>query len=45
MMGSLSQYGRVGATCIGATPADAQALFELTGRTLDEESRSTRWIG
>jgi hypothetical protein len=45
MMGSLSQYGRVGATCIGATPADAQALFELTRRTLDEESRSTRWIG
>lgn len=45
MIGSLSQYGRVGATCIGTTPEDAQGLFEQTRRILDEESRETRWIG
>lgn len=45
IIGALSQHGRVGATCIGTTPADAQALHEQTRRTLEEESRTTRWIG
>jgi hypothetical protein len=45
MISALSQHGRVGATCIGTSPDDAQALFEQTRRTLEEESRSTRWIG
>ena len=45
MISSLSQHGLVGATCIGTSPADAQALFEQTRRTLEEESQTTRWIG
>jgi len=45
MVSALSQHGRVGATCIGTSPADAQALFEQTRRILEEESRNTRWIG
>lgn len=45
MISGLSQHGRVGATCIGTSPADAQGLYDQTCRTLEEESHSSEWIG
>jgi hypothetical protein len=37
MIGALSQYGKIGMTCIANSPAAAQQLFESTTRALDEE--------
>lgn len=37
MIGALSQYGKIGMTCIADSPAAAQELFEQTTRALDEE--------
>jgi hypothetical protein len=37
MIGALSQYGKIGMTCIADSPADAQELFEQTTRALDVE--------
>lgn len=45
IIGGLSQHGRVGATCIGTNPADAQGLYDQTCRTLEEEAHATDWIG
>jgi hypothetical protein len=36
MIGALSQYGKVGMTCIANSPEDAQALFERTTLALDD---------
>ena len=41
MVGALSQYGKVGVTCIGNTPEEAQAIFERTTEVLDQETDST----
>ena len=38
MIGALSQYGKIGMTCIADSPADAQALFEHTTSVLDDEA-------
>lgn len=38
MVGALSQYGKVGVTCIGSSPEEAQALFEQTTDVLDQET-------
>jgi len=38
MIGALSQYGKIGMTCIGNSSAEAQALFEHTVDVLDEET-------
>jgi hypothetical protein len=38
MIGALSQYGKVGMTCIGNTAEEAQALFERTAAVLDAET-------
>ncbi|MDX1515221.1 MAG: peptide ligase PGM1-related protein [Woeseiaceae bacterium] len=38
MIGALSQYGKVGLTCIGNTPEEAQALFERAAEVLDAET-------
>jgi hypothetical protein len=38
MIGALSQYGKVGMTCIGNSPEEAQALFERTTAVLDRET-------
>jgi hypothetical protein len=40
MIGALSQYGKLGMTCIGNSPEEAQQLFEHTARTLDKETDS-----
>lgn len=37
MIGALSQYGKIGMTCIADSPRAAQALFEQTTAVLDEE--------
>ncbi len=38
MIGALSQYGKVGLTCIGNSPEDAHALFERATAVLDAET-------
>jgi len=38
MIGALSQYGKLGMTCIANSPEEAQSLFERTTRTLDNET-------
>ena len=38
MIGALSQYGKIGMTCIGNSAGEAQALFEHTVEVLDEEA-------
>ena len=35
MIGALSRYGKVGVTCIGATRAEADELFDATVKSLD----------
>lgn len=37
MIGALSQYGKLGMTCIANSPAAAQELFEQTTLALDDE--------
>lgn len=37
MIGALSQYGRVGVTCIGGTPAEADDMYRAVVATLDRE--------
>ena len=38
MIGALSQYGKIGMTCIGNSPEEAQRLFDETGRIMDEST-------
>ena len=38
MIGALSQYGKLGVTCIGNSPEEAQRLFEQTVKILDEST-------
>ena len=38
MIGALSQYGKLGMTCIGNSAEEAQQLFENTVRVLDEST-------
>ncbi|MDX1403855.1 MAG: peptide ligase PGM1-related protein [Woeseiaceae bacterium] len=39
MLGALSQYGKLGMTCIGNSIEEADELFSRTVRTLDERTR------
>jgi hypothetical protein len=38
MIGALSQYGKLGMTCIGNSAAEAQELFERTTALLDDQT-------
>lgn len=38
MIGALSQYGKIGMTCIGNSPAEAERLFEQTARIMDSST-------
>ena len=38
MIGALSQYGKLGMTCIGNSPEQAEALFKRTAEILDENT-------
>ena len=40
MIGALSQYGKIGLTCIADDPAEAQRLFDHTAGVLDDETES-----
>lgn len=42
MIGALSQYGKLGMTCIGNSPEEAQQLFMRTVQSLDENTGSNR---
>jgi hypothetical protein len=44
MIGALSQYGKTGVTCVGNSPQEAEELYQRTLRTLDQESRTARWM-
>ncbi|MBS1511588.1 MAG: ATP-grasp domain-containing protein [Bacteroidetes bacterium] len=39
MIGALSQYGKMGMVCIGASPGEAMALYQKTIAVLDAETR------
>jgi hypothetical protein len=41
MIGALSQYGKLGMTCIGNSAEEAQALFERTVSLLDDQTEGT----
>jgi hypothetical protein len=38
MIGALSQYGKLGMTCIGNTPQEAEAMYERTVDLLDSQT-------
>ncbi len=38
MIGALSQYGKLGMTCIGNSPHEAQRLFDETAKIMDEST-------
>ena len=38
MIGALSQYGKLGMTCIGNTPEEAEAMYERTVELLDSQT-------
>jgi hypothetical protein len=38
MIGALSQYGKLGMTCIGNTPEEAEAMYERAVSLLDDET-------
>ncbi len=40
MIGALSQYGKIGLTCIANSAADAERLFDHTAGVLDDETKS-----
>lgn len=44
MIGAMSEHGKVGITCIGNTPHEAQQLYDKTIAVLDAESQTTRWL-
>lgn len=44
MIGTLSQYGKLGVTCIGNNPAEAQKLYDRSVATLDREAMTSRWM-
>ncbi|MFK8032174.1 MAG: peptide ligase PGM1-related protein, partial [Gammaproteobacteria bacterium] len=38
MIGALSQYGKIGMTCIGNSPDEAQRLFDETAKIMDDST-------
>lgn len=43
LIGAMSQFGKVGVTCIGNSPEDAQELYRSILRVLDEELKDRKW--
>ena len=39
LMGCLSEYGKLGLTCIGNTPEEAEQIYERVVTALDSETR------
>lgn len=44
MIGALSEFGKIGVTCVGDSPEEAQDLYQRTLETLDWAVTSNDWI-
>jgi hypothetical protein len=44
MIGALSQYGKLGVTCVGNSPGEAQDFYDRTLTTLGTVCQSTCWM-
>ena len=44
MIGALSEFGKIGVTCVGDSPEEAEELYQRTLETLDWASESSEWI-
>lgn len=44
MIGALSQYGKLGMTCVGNSPEEAQDFYDRTLTTLGTVCQSTDWM-
>jgi hypothetical protein len=43
LIGAMSQFGKIGVTCIGNSPEEAQELYQSTLRVLDQELKDSKW--
>jgi hypothetical protein len=44
MIGALSQFGKLGVTCVGDSPAEAESLYQQTIEILDRAVEEVDWI-
>lgn len=44
LIGALSEFGKLGMTCIGNSPVEAQTLYDRTVQTLDAQSQTAVWM-
>ncbi|MGE0492804.1 MAG: peptide ligase PGM1-related protein [Vulcanimicrobiota bacterium] len=44
MIGALSEFGKIGVTCVGDSPEEAEKLYQKTLETLDWAAGTTEWI-
>ncbi len=44
MIGALSEFGKMGVTCVGDSPEEAKKLYQMTLDTLDWACQTTDWI-
>jgi pheganomycin biosynthesis PGM1-like protein len=44
MIGALSEFGKIGVTCVGDSPEEAEQLYQRTLETLDKAASSSDWI-
>lgn len=44
MIGALSEFGKIGVTCVGDSPEEAEQLYQRTLETLDWACESSEWI-
>ncbi|MEW6277946.1 MAG: peptide ligase PGM1-related protein [Candidatus Eremiobacterota bacterium] len=44
MIGALSQFGKLGVTCVADSPDEAQALYDQTLETLENSLKTCDWI-
>lgn len=44
MIGALSEFGKIGVTCVGDSPEEAKELYQRTLETLNWATTSTDWI-
>lgn len=44
LIGALSEFGKLGVTCIGNSAREAQELYDRTVQTLDEQAQTHAWM-
>lgn len=44
MIGALSEFGKIGVTCVGDSPEEAKGLYQKTLETLDWAASTTDWL-